>query len=657
MACKWERSGGIPLPGMANVPPLPPVRRDIQPDHSPNPSAHSINGSPITEIVLLRGNKGLGFSIAGGRGNQHIPGDNGIYVTKILEYGAAHVDGRLEVGDRLVAVNGTNLENVTHEEAVQALKSTGDRVILAVVKATSPPASPFTSPPVHHAFKQPPPNHSVIRIADLPEDQIPLEPRTVILTKSHTGLGFNIVGGEDGEGIFISFILAGGPADLSGQLRRGDRVLSVNSTDLRGATHEQAAAALKGAGQTVTLVVAFKPEEYSRFESKIHDFREQLMLGNTSTGTLRTSHKKHLYVRALFDYDPSKDSGLPSRGLAFRFGDILHVVNASDDEWWQARKVLPDGEEDPNFGIIPSKKRVERRERARLKSVKFTGRPSVGGYDSRSATIDRRKKNFSFSRRFPFMKSRESLEDISDVDRSPTKEKSLSAISGASSTGNVHSVESDQNSLNDNILSYEVVVKREVNYARPVIVLGPFKDQINEDLISEFPDRFGSCVPHTTRPRKEGEVDGREYHFVKSREKMEQDIKNHLFIEAGQYNDNLYGTSVAAVRKVADANIHCILDISGNAIKRLQAADLIPIAVFIKPKSVESLMEMNKRMTETEAIKLFERSQKQEAEFAEYFTAIVQGDTPEEIYAKVKLVIHDHSGPYVWVPSRNPHDL
>jgi len=55
-------------------------------------------------------------------------------------------------------------------------------------------------------------------------------------------------------------------------------------------------------------------------------------------GTLvRTSPKRTIYVRALFDYDPSKDDGLPSRGLAFSYGDILHVTNASDDEWWQAR--------------------------------------------------------------------------------------------------------------------------------------------------------------------------------------------------------------------------------------------------------------------------------------------------------------------------------
>ena len=42
-------------------------------------------------------------------------------------------------------------------------------------------------------------------------------------------------------------------------------------------------------------------------------------------------------MRALFDYDPSRDDGLPSRGLGFYYGDILHVTNASDDEWWQAR--------------------------------------------------------------------------------------------------------------------------------------------------------------------------------------------------------------------------------------------------------------------------------------------------------------------------------
>ena len=51
----------------------------------------------------------------------------------------------------------------------------------------------------------------------------------MVLRKGQTGLGFNIVGGEDGEGIFVSFILSGGPADLSGELRAGDQLISVSN--------------------------------------------------------------------------------------------------------------------------------------------------------------------------------------------------------------------------------------------------------------------------------------------------------------------------------------------------------------------------------------------------------------------------------------------
>jgi len=58
--------------------------------------------------------------------------------------------------------------------------------------------------------------------------------------------------------------------------------------------------------------------------------------------------------RALFDYDPAKDSGLPGRGIAFRYGDVLHVTNAGDEEWWQAQRIMPP---DDSVGIIPSKQR------------------------------------------------------------------------------------------------------------------------------------------------------------------------------------------------------------------------------------------------------------------------------------------------------------
>ncbi|XP_051257449.1 disks large homolog 2 isoform X26 [Dicentrarchus labrax] len=610
----------------------------------------------IIEIKLIKGPKGLGFSIAGGVGNQHIPGDNSIYVTKIIDGGAAQKDCRLQVGDRLLMVNNYSLEEVSHEEAVAILKNTLDVVYLKVGKPTNVYLSdPYGPPDITHSFSPAMENHisspvnsgtleyksglppiSPGSYSPLPkhllgEEDINREPRKVVLHKGSTGLGFNIVGGEDGEGIFVSFILAGGPADLSGELRRGDQILSVNGIDLRGATHEQAAAALKGAGQVVTIFAQYRPEEYGRFEAKIHDLREQMMNHSMSSGSgsLRTNQKRSLYVRALFDYEKAKDSGLPSQGLSFRYGDILHVINASDDEWWQARRVTPHGDSE-EMGVIPSKRRVERKERARLKTVKFNAKP--GSFDSKGSFNDKRKKNFIFTRKFPFYKNKEGEQDGSDSDRSQE----------------------------DVILSYEPVLRQEINYARPVIILGPMKDRINDDLISEFPDKFGSCVPpanssghqDTTRPKRDYEVDGRDYHFVMSREQMEKDIQEHKFIEAGQYNDNLYGTSVQSVKYVAERGKHCILDVSGNAIKRLQVAQLYPIAIFIKPKSIDSLMDMNKRLTEEQAKKTFDRALKLEQEFGEFFTALVQGDTLEDIYNYCKQVIEEHSGPYIWIPSK-----
>ena len=159
-------------------------------------------------------------------------------------------------------------------------------------------------------------------------------PRQVTLTKSAAGLGFNIVGGEDGEGIFVSFILSGGPADVSRQVRRGDRILAVNGADLTVATHEEAAMALKRAGNVVQLTLFYRPDEYEKFEAKIHSLKNAIMSGSM----IRMSEKRSLFVRALFDYDPSREDDIPSRGLAFSFGDILFVTNASDEEWWQAKR-------------------------------------------------------------------------------------------------------------------------------------------------------------------------------------------------------------------------------------------------------------------------------------------------------------------------------
>ncbi len=542
----------------------------------------------VMTVVLNKGTKGLGFTIAGGIGNQHIPGDNGIYVTKVMEGGTAAVDGRIDVGDRLVSILNFPtgefvLDNCTHEDAVAGLKKCKDKVVLQVAKAEVPYAS---SPTIGQM--QP-----MVGQYRMPTQTAMGVPREVTIQKGAAGLGFNIVGGEDGEGIFISFILPGGPADHSGKIYRGDKILGVNGIDLTQATHEAAADALKGAGGTINLRLLYCPGDYERFESKIHSIKGQVV---TRAGA--AAAEKSLFVRALFDNSSNQSlhgKTVPGQELKFSFGDILHIVHATDNDWWLARHINQLGQELAT-GIIPSRSCWEKI----VASRGMAGHIDNGGGSG---------------------KWQQQKED---------------------------SVESE----GKGILSYEVVQKREISYTRPVIVLGPLKDRINDELISEFPERFSSCVPHTTRPKRQFEVDGRDYHFVQSREQMERDIQNHKFIEAGQYNDNLYGTSIASVKDVAESGKHCILDVSGNAIRRLQAAQLFPVAVFVHPISPEFVRHLNGgALTEEQCKKSFARAKRLEEDFLQYFTATVRGDDFEDIYAKVKKLISVHSANKIWVPA------
>lgn len=111
---------------------------------------------------------------------------------------------------------------------------------------------------------------------------------------------------------------------------------------------------------------------------------------------------------------------------------------------------------------------------------------------------------------------------------------------------------------------------------------------------------------------------------------------------------------MAAVRELAvHQQKHCILDVSAAAIRRLQSANLLPVSILVRPRALEQLREWDKRMAEDEARRQFERSLRTEQEFGELFTAIISADTPEEVYAKVKLVIYDNSGPVIWVAAKN----
>ncbi|XP_058149178.1 synaptojanin-2-binding protein [Dasypus novemcinctus] len=84
------------------------------------------------EISLIRGPSGLGFNIVGGTDQQYVSNDSGIYVSRIKENGAAALDGRLQEGDKILSVNGQDLRNLLHQDAVDLFRNAGHAVSLRV---------------------------------------------------------------------------------------------------------------------------------------------------------------------------------------------------------------------------------------------------------------------------------------------------------------------------------------------------------------------------------------------------------------------------------------------------------------------------------------------------------------------------------------------
>lgn len=104
----------------------------------------------------------------------------------------------------------------------------------------------------------------------------------------------------------------------------------------------------------------------------------------------------------------------------------------------------------------------------------------------------------------------------------------------------------------------------------------------------------------TTRNPRNGEENGREYHFV-SREEFVEGIEKGKFLEHAEFSGNLYGTSFKAVQDVQTAGKICILDIEMQGVKNVKNSDLKARFVFIKPPSLESLEQrLRSRNTDSE---------------------------------------------------------
>ncbi|EAW22986.1 guanylate kinase [Aspergillus fischeri NRRL 181] len=138
---------------------------------------------------------------------------------------------------------------------------------------------------------------------------------------------------------------------------------------------------------------------------------------------------------------------------------------------------------------------------------------------------------------------------------------------------------------------------------RPVVVSGPSgtgKSTLLKRLFAEYPDTFDLSVSHTTRAPRPGEVNGREYYFTTKEDFLDLVSKN-AFIEHAQFGGNYYGTTVQAVKDVAQKGKICVLDIEMEGVKQVKRTDLDARFLFLAPPSIEELEKrLRGRATETE---------------------------------------------------------
>lgn len=126
---------------------------------------------------------------------------------------------------------------------------------------------------------------------------------------------------------------------------------------------------------------------------------------------------------------------------------------------------------------------------------------------------------------------------------------------------------------------------------QPIVVSGPSgsgKSTLLKRLFDAYPDRFGFSVSHTTRQPRNGEQDGVDYNFV-TKDDFKKLVDENGFIEHAQFGSNLYGTSVQAVKNVAEKGRTCILDIEMEGVKQVKKTDLNARFLFLQPPSVEIL--------------------------------------------------------------------
>ncbi|XP_069941248.1 protein PALS2 isoform X2 [Cherax quadricarinatus] len=343
---------------------------------------------------------------------------------------------------------------------------------------------------------------------------------------------------DENSYLVIARIMAGGTIDRQGLLHVGDAICEVNGVKVTSlqALHKE----VEKCRDSVTLKVI----------PALHD----LPSSNQVTSSLHPDSTKTVcYMRALYSYDPAEDTLLPTCpsqspqdiGLKFEKGDVLQIVDQSDPNWWQAQLV---GSVNKRTGLIPSQELEERRKAFVRQEHDYVHKIGICG-----TRISKRKKKLMFS----------------------TKK----------------STDYDQAEL----ILYEEVARMPPFMRKTLVLIGSHgvgRRTIKNQVIASDPSKFGTTLPHTSRPMRELEEDGKAYHFT-TREAMEADIRQHRYLEYGELNGNLYGTKLDSILSIIRSGKMCVLDCSPASLKYLRnSSEMLPYVIFLAAPGMDQIKSL-----------------------------------------------------------------
>ncbi|XP_014814606.1 PREDICTED: MAGUK p55 subfamily member 3 isoform X3 [Calidris pugnax] len=361
--------------------------------------------------------------------------------------------------------------------------------------------------------------------------------KIVRLVKNKEPLGATIRRDEHTGAVIVARIMRGGAADRSGLVHVGDELREVNGITVLHKRPEEISQILAQSQGSITLKIipAIKEEDRLK-DSKV-------------------------FMRALFCYNPKEDRAIPCQeaGLPFKRRHVLEVVSQDDPTWWQAKRV---GDTNLRAGLIPSKQFQERR---------LTYRRTIGTLQN-PRTVKKPLYDQSSDKEDCDCEGYFNGQYIAGLRRSfrlSRKEKENNVPEGK---------QAEQGDAAE-FLTYEEVTKYQQQpgeQQRLVVLIGCLGAKLSElkqKVVSENPQEYGVAVPHTTRSKKSHEREGVEYNFV-SKQSFETDVQQNKFVEHGEYKENLYGTSLEAIRSVMAKK---------KAVKHLRTPEFKPYVIFVKP--------------------------------------------------------------------------